>query len=235
MEQKWLTTFNDLVTLLMVFFVLLFSLSSIDLQKLMEVSRSLQSGLGALMPGSRTAVGLVGVMPEEMDPAVITVKEQREIVDPDVKVDDGHRDKRSDLADLLAEIPDVEAVAVDSGVMVSVSDALLFESGRAEISPDAHQMLNGIALILKPSDYSILAEGHTDNRPISTLRYPSNWELSADRAVRVVRYLHEQGGILPWRLSAVGYGESRPKADNSTPEGRAQNRRVELFISMEDI
>lgn len=235
MEQKWLTTFNDLVTLLMVFFVLLFSLSSIDLQKLKEITSSLQSGLGVLMPGSRTAVGLVGVMPEDVEPAVVTSHEQKEVVDSRVKMDDGSGKKKSEMAELLAEISGVEAVVVETGVMVSVSDALLFESGRAEISPDAHQLLNGIALLLRSEDYPVLAEGHTDNRPISTPRYPSNWELSADRAVRVVKYLHERGGILPWRLSAVGYGESRPKADNSTPKGRAQNRRVEIFINMEDM
>ncbi len=187
------------------------------------------------MPGSRTEVGLVGAMPEEEGPAVVTDREISELKEILEKSEEGSDQRKTDLAYLLTEISGVEAVVVETGVMVSVSDAFLFESGRADISPDAHQLLNGIALLLKAKDYPILAEGHTDNRPISTLRYPSNWELSADRAVRVVKYLHEQGGILPWRLSAVGYGESRPKADNSTPKGRVQNRRVEIFINMEDM
>ncbi len=232
MEQRWLTTFNDLVTLLMVFFVLLFSLSSIDVNRLKEVVDSLQSGLGVLLPGSQTKVGLVGAMPEEVPPAVITEREQFKEDDPSVEFEEDPGTRKAEMAESMSEIEGVEAVTTDSGVVVSVSDALLFESGKAEISSGAHSLLNAIALTLKPVDYPIRAEGHTDDRPIKTKRYPSNWELSVDRAVKVVKYLHEQGGILPWRLSAVGYGELKPKADNSTQAGRALNRRVEIFIDM---
>jgi chemotaxis protein MotB len=233
MEQRWLTTFNDLVTLLMVFFVLLFSLSSIDVTRLKEALDSLQSGLGVLLPGSRTEVGLVGAMPEDVSPAVMTESEKQEI-DSRVEFEEGLGERKAEMITLLGEISGVEAVATEAGVVVSVSDALLFESGSATISPGAHGLLNGIALALNPFSYPVRAEGHTDDRPISTSRYPSNWELSADRAVKVVKYLHENGRILPWRLSAIGYGESKPKADNSTPAGRALNRRVEIFVNMEE-
>jgi chemotaxis protein MotB len=212
--------------------VLMFSLSSIDVNRLKEVVDSLQSGLGVLLPGSQTKVGLVGAMPEEVPPAVITEREQFKEEDPSVEFEEDPGTRKTEMAESMSEIEGVEAVTTDSGVVVTVSDALLFESGKAEISSGAHSLLKAIALTLKPVDYPIRAEGHTDNRPIKTKRYPSNWELSVDRAVKVVKYLHEQGGILPWRLSAVGYGESKPKAENSTPAGRASNRRVEIFIDM---
>lgn len=110
----------------------------------------------------------------------------------------------------------------------------LFDSGSAELSPDASVVLDKIATIIDRSGQNVRIEGHTDNIPVRSGRYSSNWDLSTARATRVLLYLQEAGGVPANRLSAAGYGEHRPIADNSTPEGRAKNRRVEFVITAED-
>jgi chemotaxis protein MotB len=114
-------------------------------------------------------------------------------------------------------------------VVVHMQSQMLFDSGDARLSTRALQALQSVAKVLDGSPYPVRVEGHTDNRPIDTLRFPSNWELSAARAASVVNYL-ARSGIAPARMSAVGYGEHRPKADNRTEQGRAMNRRVTLVV-----
>jgi chemotaxis protein MotB len=118
----------------------------------------------------------------------------------------------------------------ERGLVVSIQDTLLFESGSAEITPSAKKILKKISTVLAASPNYIKVEGHTDNLPIHTTKFPSNWELSVLRATNVVQILVQDGGIDSRRLSATGYGEYRPVADNNTVEGRSANRRVDLVI-----
>jgi chemotaxis protein MotB len=115
------------------------------------------------------------------------------------------------------------------GMVVSLSEAGFFAPGEAVINPDAETVLNTLAESLQTTNAQIRIEGHTDSTPISNTRYPSNWELSTARASSVLARLIERG-IEPGRLSAAGYGGFQPVADNSTVEGRAQNRRVDVVI-----
>lgn len=119
----------------------------------------------------------------------------------------------------------------ERGVVLEIQDRLLFDSGEAEIKKEAASMLGKVAGILQSVPNQIIVEGHTDNVPIRTAKYPSNWELSVARAVRVVRYLSERHEIPAKRFLATGYGEYQPVAANNSPQGRAQNRRVNIVIS----
>jgi chemotaxis protein MotB len=120
----------------------------------------------------------------------------------------------------------------DQGVVITIADSLMFESGRAEIRAEALPILENLAEIMaaNASVKEVRVQGHTDNVPINSALFPSNWELSAVRAAMVTRAMTELYGMQPEKISAVGFGEFRPVADNLTPENREKNRRVELLI-----
>jgi len=119
------------------------------------------------------------------------------------------------------------------GVTVSLSEAGFFDPGSARVRPDSLPTLQAIAEMLKTLSSPIVVEGHTDNTPIRTAAFPSNWQLSTARATTIVAYLIDEMHFDPMRLAAAGYSEYRPVADNSSPEGRAQNRRVDMVVLTE--
>jgi chemotaxis protein MotB len=118
----------------------------------------------------------------------------------------------------------------ERGLLVRFMDDVLFDSGKADLTPKAREIINKVAEIIRTNDKNVRIEGHTDNVPINTSRFPSNWELSTTRAVNVVKYLIEENGIEAKRLSASGYSDQHPVDDNSTKEGRQKNRRVDMVI-----
>lgn len=144
-------------------------------------------------------------------------------------VDDSVRNIGSGMGDLGGSI---DVIKRKNGVSLRISNDVLFNSGEAVLEPKGYNELNKIVPFLLDSDYRITVTGHTDNVPISTDRFPSNWELSSARAGSVVRYFESQG-VTSKRLVATGHAETRPLSDNDTAEGRSQNRRVELIL--EDI
>ena len=145
-------------------------------------------------------------------------------------------DVQSNL-DALFKEEDISSVATtridDRGLIVSLDNAILFDSGSSDIKPQNEDTLLNIANTINTVDNYIRIEGHTDNIPIKNSTYPPNWELSAPRATSVVRLFIDKCNINPDKMVAVGYGEFRPIADNSTPEGRAQNRRIDIIIMSE--
>ena len=206
---SWLTTFNDLVTLLMVFFVLLFTMSTLDTRKLKSFQGSLQSGLGILKAGQKVSVG---------------------VIEPEKNIQAPAKQDIEDSIQNLDSFPSVAAVYTDEGIKITLEDKILFQSGVADINKMAFPILDKIITVLKSTSQPIRVEGHTDNDPIHTERFPSNWELSTARAANVVKYFTEAGTIAPERLSAVGYGQSRPLFANDTPKHKAKNRRVEIVL-----
>jgi chemotaxis protein MotB len=225
----WLTTFNDLVTLLMVFFVLLFTMSSIDAKQMQDFQYALQSGLGILKEGQMVNISIKASQPVD---DMSHVKTQPEGVKSSPK------DRLAgwitdELLNSLEADFGIQVMTTQQGVRLSFEDQILFDFGRAEINPAGHALLNQVARAIKKVPDAVRVEGHTDNIPIQTARFPSNWELSVARAVTVVKYFVEVGGIEPRRLSAVGYGESRPRVANDTPANRMKNRRVEILILTE--
>jgi len=214
----------------MVFFVLLFTMSTVDTRKMQDFQYALQSGLGILETGKKVAVSVKRTQPVDDMSHIMTQAEgeqTRKGSSPsgDEWVDQVRQLTKADLG--------IEVTHTDRGTRLSFEDQVLFNFGRAAINPAGFALLDQIAAVLSKMPYAVRVEGHTDNVPIQTRRFPSNWELSVARAVNVVKYFAEVSNIDPKRLSAVGYGESRPVASNDTPPNRAKNRRVEILLLTE--
>jgi len=227
----WLTTFNDLVTLLMVFFVLLFTMSSVDSRKMQDFQYALQSGLGVLKTGTKVSISVKKTQPVDDMSHIMTQAEGKRNKKHSRQPGDKLMDEIQQLtkADL-----DIQIIHTHQGTRLSFEDQVLFDFGSATINPAGFVFLDKIADTLDKIPYAMRVEGHTDNVPIETRRFPSNWELSVARAVNVVKYFAEVSNIDPNRLSAVGYGESRPVAANDTASNRVKNRRVEILLITED-
>ncbi len=152
---------------------------------------------------------------------------------PDAATDQAYNELSESLSNEINQLQ-IQVSQLAGALTISVAETMFFDSGSAELKTNSMEVLDRIAEILKDMEgKNIRIEGHTDNVKISKKlldKYPTNWELSADRAVKVARYLSEKAGLDPASLSAVGYGEFRPKADNTTKEGRAANRRIEIVI-----
>ena len=228
-SARWLTTFNDLVTLLMVFFVLLFTMSSIDSGKMQDFQYALQSGLGILKEGRMVDISVKTTQPVE-DMSHIQTQAEGVKASPNERLTGLLNAKliKSLEADFGIQVTDTH-----QGIRLSFEDQVLFDFGKADINPAGYTMLDQIAKAIKKVPNPMRVEGHTDNIPIQTARFPSNWELSVARAVNVVKYFAEVSNIDPQRLSAVGYGESRPVVANDTPANRMKNRRVEILLITE--
>ena len=225
----WLTTFNDLVTLLMVFFVLLFTMGSVNTQALHEFKNALQSGLGILSAGSQASIE---IKDSKQDLDNEEILQQADGDDP--PVDEQQESHPIDeVLEAFAAEPGINVSYSKQGAHITFEDFLLFDFGRAEINPVGLAFLEKLAALIQKVPYPVRVEGHTDNVPIHTARFPSNWELSTARAVSVVKYFAESGKINPQRLSAVGYGETRPVAPNDTATNRSRNRRVEIVLVTE--
>lgn len=134
------------------------------------------------------------------------------------------------LKENLGQSKSVKIIKSDKGLIIRVSNKILFDEGSALIKPDAEKTLNEIVTVLTKIDNPVIIEGHTDSTPIKNAKYPSNWELSTARATNIISYLTKNGIISPKRLRAVGYGEYMPIADNSTISGRMLNRRVDIIV-----
>jgi chemotaxis protein MotB len=217
---KWLTTFNDLITLMMVFFVLLFAMSKGDMEKIKEFRSAIIQGFGVLEKKGEGSAGLI----EVTRPPVPSGEEIRE---------DSLPEAMRELIQKIDPLPEVALVHAEEGLVMRISGSIFFGSGSATINAGGVSLLKKIGGLISRLPNRIRIEGHTDNVPISTATFPSNWELSAARAVNIVKFLSDHMGVHPRRLSAVGYGESRPIKANDTPENRAMNRRVEMVLLKE--
>jgi chemotaxis protein MotB len=213
--QRWLTTFNDLITLLMVFFVLLFAMGSMDAKRFKHFQNALQSAMGVLNAGRHAPEGII--VKEPLSPA--------EGVDSSAEAP-GAENKNDSSIDTQG----LEAVYTPEGIHLTLDDRLLFSSGSARLTAGGEALLDKVGRIIKPLKRSIRVEGHTDNRPIETTVFPSNWELSTARAICVVKYLIQAAGIAPQYLAAAGYGDSKPRAPNDTEGNMSRNRRVEIIL-----
>ena len=230
-SSSWLTTFNDLVTLLMVFFVLLFTMSTIDANKLSDFQYALQSGLGILEQGQRVGIKVSDEQPVR-DMSHIKTQAESQLNSQQ------KQSMRNIIEEAMAFLDDQKGIRVvysDHGARLRFEDAILFDFGRAEINPAGYSFLDRISGVIHQIQGPVRIEGHTDNVPIHTKRFPSNWELSTARAVNVVKYFVESCNIHPQRLSAVGYGQSKPLFSNDSDEHRAKNRRVEIVLIREEL
>ena len=215
--SSWITTFNDLMTQLTVFFVLIFSLSTMDILDIQSARISLQSGLGIFEAGKKTSVGLVSPLSSYNIGTATFTKQLEESIES------------------LDSASGIIVSFEDKGIVIDLDESILFASGSSEINPKGFSTLDKIsATILNKISNIIRVEGHTDSDPIRNGKYPSNWELSIARSVNVVKHLAGPGKIMPERLAAVGYGESKPLFPNNTPENKKKNRRVAIVITTDD-
>lgn len=229
-EQKqglpeWMATYGDMVTLLMCFFVLLFAFSNIDAQKFTAVMQSFQGSAGVLSGGKSLSEApfVFDAMPENLSP---NSQDQKEMIE-DLKEKIEEFAKKNDIT------KSVDVVAEERGLLIRLKDNILFGSGSAIIKKESEGMMNDLLKLLYSEEFkalSVVVEGHTDNIPSQTFRYPTNWELSTARATNVIRFFIEEGQASPIRFSAAGYGEYHPIASNDSEEGRAQNRRVDILL-----
>lgn len=224
---NWMDTYGDLVTLLLCFFVLLFAFSSIDKIK--------WQALVSAFAGTPTMT-IQPIDPSQAMSQPITLMPRTEDAESQEESQQLF-ELYQDIKEYLNENKITAELSVNYETLVILmrfDEKVFFESGKADVLPDAFPMLDALADILSLSDdkYSkIRIEGHTDNVPINTAEFKNNWRLSGARALNVHEYLViGTGKIAPERSSATGYGEYSPVGDNSTPEGRAENRRVDFFI-----
>lgn len=200
--EEWLTTFADMMTLLMTFFVLLFSMSTIDPVKLQQFGESLGTEEGSTRPSEK----LVSLSEISRDIQQVIAQEE------------------------LGSM--VQVSMTSRGVTMGIASDLAFGVGSADLSGQIQDFLSRLIPTMQQATYNIAVEGHTDNVPIRSPRFPSNWELSASRASAVIRFLVEEG-VAADKLRAIGYGDTRPKASNDTEAGRSKNRRVDItFLSI---
>lgn len=227
-SERWLLTYADLITLLLVFFVVLYALSQVDKHKYQQLKKSLSQSMNNTqlidLKGSghnedTITDGSTGVLPQSNS---VLPPEQLEMerIAQEIK----QLAKQRDLDDQIQTEVDKQ------GLVVSISNAGFFRPGDATLRAEVIPTLDRIAKMLKTFDHHLRVEGYTDNTPISTSKYPSNWELSAVRATSIVRFLVERHSFDPRLLSAAGYGEYYPKVPNDTEAHRAQNRRVDIVV-----
>jgi chemotaxis protein MotB len=232
--ERWLVSYADFITLLFAFFVVMYSVSAINEGKFRTVSESIKAALNPVVSQQVTRyrfdIGTYRVRPSILPP----------IMDKKAKVIQSVQ-KFSKKAEGLGAgkglSNKVVAVATKNGVLITIPDHMLFESGQAEIHPAARAVLEDVATVIADSAMDIReinVQGHTDNIPIHTLQFPSNWELSSARAVSVVRLLTESYGVPSWKIVASGHGEFKPVVENDTVENRTKNRRVEILLVMEE-
>lgn len=213
-SSNWMTTYSDMVTLLLCFFVLLYTFSNPDVEKFRGVMASFQGGMG-ILDGGTVIESPKKQAQEELD----LVKLRRVIEDYAARTN------------LEGDI----TVSVDErGLIIRFMDRVLFDPGKADLRPEAKEILDAVADILKRDEFknrAIKVEGHADTTPVSPKDgFPTNWELSTTRATNVLRYLVEERGIEGSRISASGYSYYRPIAPNDTRENKAKNRRVDIVI-----
>lgn len=216
-DSNWLTTYGDMMTLLLAFFVLLYSFSSVDVQKFRNVVEALQGNLGVQEGGktiSSSDLITAGVQSNKMGlPRLNRIHQKITSYLQKQKLQD-----------------DIKVKMTDRGLTIRFTGKVLFDLGEAQIKEEAAPILDKISGIISEVPNQIMVEGHTDNLPISNSRFPSNWELSTARATEVVKYFIEENGIVPAKLSAAGYSKYKPVKPNDSPENRALNRRVDVIL-----
>lgn len=240
-DERWLLTYADMITLLMALFIVLFSISSVNVSKFETLKETLQnafspkvlSGGGSILPDGGASKS---PHPPSQQPTPAAVPQQLED-----RAANGRRDEQEDFRRLKRELDayarshgfsaSIETLIDSRGLVIRLlTDDVLFDSGSATLKPEAAPLLAKIAALVNvDASHPISVGGHTDDVPIATGQFPSNWELSAARAAGVARFLTGHG-VAATRLEATGVADQRPIATNTTAEGRSRNRRVEIAL-----
>lgn len=216
--NAWMDTYADTITLLLTFFILLYSMSAVDTQKLNELTAALKNSLqGSTKVTDLKNIGQLKVAIEKDGDKLVSKYENLS-------------KKLNKIIDEKGLKDDIKVREEDRGIVLQLGENILFDPGKANLKEDRKKVLDGITTIIKSTDNDVLVEGHTDDVPMHNKEFASNWELSTARAVGVVKYFVDEQKLDPIRFSAKGYGEFKPLVKNDTPEHRATNRRVDILI-----
>lgn len=234
--ERWMVSYADFVTLLFATFVVLYALSQVDIKDFKALEDSIKQAFAApsIIQGSD------GIMENTSD-SIFDTSQGDSMITPlmmeylsqkyeEQSMEEIRKDINEEIKD--GEVDGVEAIQTDRGLLIRFSDDYLFASGSADLTSKAKIKMDKIGVIIgkKFILHNMRIEGHTDNQPISSKIYPSNWELSSARASSIIRYFVSRFGFMQNLFTAVGFADTRPLADNSTATGKAKNRRVEIMI-----
>ena len=239
--DRWLISYADFITLLFAFFVVMYAISSVNEGKYRVLSDSLEAAFDtppkSLYPvqvgieNARDDLSIIKLDNKSNDKVYSSIEQLKMVAESSELTEIEHEFEQAVMPQIEDDMISVKRDEL--WVEVEINTKLLFTSGEAELEDDAIPVLQKLAGVLKKYPNSIQVEGFTDNLPINTFIFPSNWELSAARAASVVHLFMKQG-VAPERMVALGFGEYRPVADNATHEGRQKNRRVVLVVLADD-
>lgn len=222
-HERWLVSYADFITLLFAFFVVMYSISSVNMGKYRTVSESIKAALNPIVSP-----------PSSPSPLILSASKNAMTAPDSPGSKEAVIRKLRNLVKAIKASPQLAMVRitekVNGDIVITIPDQLLFNSGEAAVRPEALRFLEGLGTAIVELNRHTRIEGHTDNVPIRTAQFPSNWELSSTRAVMVVRVLSELYGVPVDHLAAVGHAETRPVTANADAEQRAKNRRVEVVI-----
>lgn len=234
----WLTTYADLMTLLLCFFVMLYAMSDVNEEKFNAVMQQIQAAL--LGQNGATIFDAMSLENDKLegDPVENTEYADDDLIDDEIGseldfiLSDVATDVYGAVSSFLEEqglSSDIQVQIVEEGLLLDIKETVFFDMGEATIKSQSLETLNKLLLLFEKFENEIKIIGHTDNVPINTVKYPSNWELAAARACAIVRYYASES-LEPSRFVCTSYGDTQPVADNNTAEGRLQNRRVNFLI-----
>ncbi|SDB29540.1 chemotaxis protein MotB [Desulfonatronum thiosulfatophilum] len=222
----WMVTFADLMSLLLTFFILVLSFANMDIVRFRDMLGSIQTAFGVQV--QRREADYVAFSPSQFERKDMELsKENEEILSMVVQLRTIMENDET-----LQKSTGVEAD--DNGMVLRVDSASMFDRGSATLRPEAESALDAVISILRNYNMNLVIRGHTDDVPVNSAQFPSNWELSAARATAALRYIMEYGGFSPTRMRAVGYADSRPLVPNTSEENRRKNRRVEFYYHSPD-
>jgi chemotaxis protein MotB len=215
----WQIVYTGFILILLCFFIMLTSFASLDHSRITQFVQSFSNAVSvfeggrSLEPG-KTVINADAMVVDKEDPIALLFETVKQ----------------------AGEQNGLEGISIqrsERGVVMTLADKMLFESGEAVLSPSSHELLKKIGMIVNSAHTRVDIQGHTDDQPIRTPDFPSNWELSTARAVNVLRYLVAEVGVSPHRLSAVGLSKYHPLVPNTSAENKARNRRVEIIFRPE--
>lgn len=256
-HERWLLTYADMITLLVAFFIMLYAMSVMNVTKFHELAISVRSGFGGIRPSAPSILTgqgddsrMISLTPSPSPDApnqeaiVPNLRKEAGMGGADIQQSGPQKALSSEDMALARALADIESEIVknhlegeldvhqdERGIVITVlTDQFLFDKGQADLRPKFLWILDLVAKEIKKVPNAVRIEGHTDDLPIHTARFPSNWELSTARATNVLRYFLDHDGLPPNRLSAAGYADTRPIMPDDTEAHRARNRRVDIVI-----
>lgn len=250
--NRWIVSYADFITMLLALFMVMYALSQLDISNLKDFSQSVgnefevpvnskeapdyisygqKKFLLNIFNTTETSVSFNDVDVSNQSDEITGLKNQLTNIEKTINKEAIEFENIKSLIELkFANTDGVSVTRESRGLLIRLNDKIFFDTGSAIIKEKSLTVLDKLAGILKDIDNPVKIEGHTDNVPIKTVKYPSNWELSTARSTNIIKYLVEKHNIVPQRLSAVGYGEYMPIQKNSSAEGRAANRRVDIVV-----